>query len=53
MVVGGGPTGVEFAAELNDFLWEDAQKAFPACPLADMRITLLEAGDSILTGTML
>ena len=29
MVVGGGPTGVEFAAELADLLHEDLQRSFP------------------------
>ena len=47
VVVGGGPTGVEFAAELHDFLEEDLVKAFPRLR-QDVRITLLEATDQIL-----
>ena len=47
IVVGGGPTGVEFAAELHDFLEEDLVKAFPRLR-QDVRITLLEATDQIL-----
>jgi NADH:ubiquinone reductase (non-electrogenic) len=47
IVVGGGPTGVEFAAEMHDFLVEDLRKAFPAL-MDDVRITLLEAADHIL-----
>ncbi|KAG6416913.1 hypothetical protein SASPL_124354 [Salvia splendens] len=47
VVVGGGPTGVEFAAELHDFVTEDLAKLYP-----DLKnyvtITLLEAGDHIL-----
>ncbi|XP_010538689.1 PREDICTED: external alternative NAD(P)H-ubiquinone oxidoreductase B2, mitochondrial [Tarenaya hassleriana] len=48
VVVGGGPTGVEFAAELHDFVNEDLVKLYPRVKgLA--RITLLEAADHILT----
>lgn len=47
VVVGGGPTGVEFAAELHDFVIEDLAKLYPN--LKDyVTITLLEAGDHIL-----
>lgn len=47
VVVGGGPTGVEFAAELHDFLVEDLVDSYPAM-IPDVDITLLEAGSSIL-----
>lgn len=48
LVVGGGPTGVEFAAEMHDFITQDILKWFPE--LRDyIKITLLEAGDEILT----
>lgn len=47
VVVGGGPTGVEFAAELHDFVSEDLVKLYPK--VKDyVKITLLEAGDHIL-----
>ncbi|KAJ9686848.1 hypothetical protein PVL29_015621 [Vitis rotundifolia] len=47
VVVGGGPTGVEFAAELHDFVLEDLAKLYPN--VKDLaKITLLEAGDHIL-----
>lgn len=47
VVCGGGPTGVEFAAELHDFLREDLQATYPSLlPLA--RITLVEATEEIL-----
>lgn len=47
VVVGGGPTGVEFAAELHDFVKEDLVKLYPT--LKDsVQITLLEAADHIL-----
>lgn len=47
VVVGGGPTGVEFAAELHDFMDDDLQRAFPDL-MPDVRITLLEASSGIL-----
>jgi NADH:ubiquinone reductase (non-electrogenic) len=47
VVVGGGPTGVEFAAELHDFLTEDLADSYPTV-LADVSITLFEAGDALL-----
>ncbi|CAN0852700.1 External alternative NAD(P)H-ubiquinone oxidoreductase B2, mitochondrial [Linum grandiflorum] len=48
VVVGGGPTGVEFAAELHDFVTEDLVKLYPAARKY-VKITLLEAADHILT----
>ncbi|KAL1555587.1 External alternative NAD(P)H-ubiquinone oxidoreductase B4, mitochondrial [Salvia divinorum] len=47
VVVGGGPTGVEFAAELHDFVVEDLAKLYPKLQ-SYATITLLEAGDNIL-----
>ncbi|PIA34374.1 hypothetical protein AQUCO_03800171v1 [Aquilegia coerulea] len=47
VVVGGGPTGVEFAAELHDFLEEDLSRLYPQ--VKDfVKITLVEAADHIL-----
>ncbi len=47
VVVGGGPTGVEFAAELSDFIKDDLVKWYPKlAPHAT--ITLLEAATQIL-----
>ena len=48
VVVGGGPTGVEFAAELHDFLTEDLVDSYPNV-LADVSITLFEAGEALLS----
>src|SRR5690606_23402543 len=48
VIVGGGPTGVEFAAELHDFIEQDLSKWFPDL-IPYVRITLLEASESILT----
>nr|KYP51220.1 putative NADH dehydrogenase [Cajanus cajan] len=46
-IVGGGPTGVEFAASLHDFVTEDLVNLYPG--IKDLvKITLLEAGDHIL-----
>lgn len=47
VVVGGGPTGVEFAAQLHDFVTEDLVKLYPAVKEC-VKITLLEATDHIL-----
>lgn len=47
VVVGGGPAGVEFAAELHDFVVEDLAKLYPAVK-DDVSITIIEAGDHIL-----
>ncbi|XP_048232553.1 external alternative NAD(P)H-ubiquinone oxidoreductase B4, mitochondrial isoform X2 [Ricinus communis] len=47
VVVGGGPTGVEYAAELHDFAFEDLARLYPSVR-DHLRITLLEAGDHIL-----
>ncbi|KAK4793039.1 hypothetical protein SAY86_023474 [Trapa natans] len=47
VIVGGGPTGVEFAAELHDFVNEDMVKLNPGVKEL-VKITLLEATDHIL-----
>ncbi|CAK9141555.1 unnamed protein product [Ilex paraguariensis] len=47
VVVGGGPTGVEFAAELHDFVTEDLANLYPTLKNL-VKITLLEAGGHIL-----
>ncbi|GAA5976660.1 hypothetical protein JCM11641_005654 [Rhodosporidiobolus odoratus] len=47
VVVGGGPTGVEYAGELHDFLKEDLENWYPE--LADrVKITLIEALPNVL-----
>ncbi|MED6113433.1 External alternative NAD(P)H-ubiquinone oxidoreductase B1, mitochondrial [Stylosanthes scabra] len=47
VVVGGGPTGVEFAAELHDYVQEDLTNLYPA--VKDLvKITLIQSGDHIL-----
>ena len=44
VVVGGGPTGVEFAADIADFLHEDIPKIDPAL-LSYCQVTLVEASE--------
>lgn len=47
VIVGGGPTGVEFSAELHDFLEEDLFKLYPG--VKDfVKITVIQSGDHIL-----
>lgn len=46
VIVGGGPTGTEFSAELHDFV-RDARKAYPEV-VDDVKITLLEATEELL-----
>jgi len=58
VVVGGGPTGIEFAAELQDFFKEDLEKWFPGTILSwysanieitdKFKVTLVEALPSVL-----
>lgn len=47
VVVGGGPTGVEFAAEVQDFLREDVGKIYPGIK-EKVRVTLVQSRDHIL-----
>lgn len=47
VIVGGGPTGVEFAAEVRDFLREDVAKIYPGIE-KDTRVTLVQSQDHVL-----
>lgn len=48
-IIGAGPTGVEFSAELHDFITQDLKKYYPeAAALA--RITLIDVAERILSG---
>jgi NADH:ubiquinone reductase (non-electrogenic) len=47
VVVGGGPTGVEFAGELQDFFKQDLQKWVPQIK-DDFQVTLVEALPNVL-----
>lgn len=48
LIVGGGPTGVEFAAELDDFIDEDLSRWFPDL-IPHVKVTLIEAHETILS----
>lgn len=41
VIVGGGPTGVEFAAELHDFIMEDLMRLYPRVA-GEVHITIIE-----------
>ncbi|KAK9897980.1 FAD/NAD(P)-binding domain-containing protein [Cystobasidium minutum MCA 4210] len=47
VVVGGGPTGVEYAAELHDFLTDDLAQWYPEIA-PHVKITLVEALPNVL-----
>jgi len=47
VIVGGGPTGVEFSAELHDFVRDDIPKYFPNLA-SKVEITLVQSADHIL-----
>src|SRR6185436_7153426 len=48
VVVGGGPTGVEFAGELQDFMDQDIKGVIPADIAHHCSVTLLEALPNVL-----
>ena len=47
VIVGGGPTSIEFAGELQDFIHDDIGRIYPTL-VKHVRITLVEAGDRLL-----
>lgn len=47
VIVGGGPTGVEFAAELHDLVYEDLCKLYPDL-IPFVNIVIIQSGDHIL-----
>ena len=50
VVVGGGPTGVEAAAEMHDLIFDVSQDDYPNVDFDRVRIVLVNAGDHILQG---
>ncbi|KAJ7549001.1 hypothetical protein O6H91_07G036000 [Diphasiastrum complanatum] len=48
VVIGGGPTGVEFAAELHDLIHEDLVKLYPGLE-EKVKITVIQGADHILS----
>jgi len=51
VIVGGGPTGVEFAGALSELVLGPILQDYPNIPPDEIRIVLLEAADRVL-GTM-
>lgn len=49
VVVGGGPTGVEFSGALSELIQHVLVKDFAQLPVHDSRIILVEAGDHLLS----
>lgn len=49
-IVGGGPTGVEFAGALMELIHGSLDKDFPKLDLSQVRVVLLEASDHLLIG---
>ncbi|KAI9255676.1 FAD/NAD(P)-binding domain-containing protein [Phascolomyces articulosus] len=48
VVVGGGPTGIEFSAELYDFISKDAIRTYPRDLVSRVRMTLYDVAPQIL-----
>ncbi|HWS45219.1 MAG TPA: NAD(P)/FAD-dependent oxidoreductase, partial [Acidimicrobiia bacterium] len=48
-IVGGGPTGVEYAGALAELVRLVLPQEYPEIPPGDVRIVLLEGGDRLLT----
>lgn len=48
MVVGGGPTGVEVAAEVHDFLHDDLRRLYPELPPQEVSVTVVNSGEHLL-----
>jgi NADH:ubiquinone reductase (H+-translocating) len=49
VIVGGGPTGVEFAGALGELVHFVLSRDYPELPVRECRIVLVEAGDSLLS----
>src|SRR5215203_1594634 len=50
VVVGGGPTGVEAAADTHDLIFDVLEDDYPNVDFGRVRVTLVNAGDHILKG---
>jgi len=50
IVVGGGYTGIELVAEIQDFIYSYAVKRYRGITLPDAKLIVLEATEKILTG---
>lgn len=49
VVIGAGPTGVELAAELYDYVYQDVAKTFPSRLLKDVSIEIIDLQEKILS----
>ena len=49
-IIGGGPTGVEFAGALTELVRGPLKKDYPTLDLSQVRILLIEATDHLLLG---
>jgi NADH dehydrogenase len=50
VVVGGGPTGVEAAADIHDLIFDVLERDYPNVDFDRVRVVLVNAGDQILKG---
>ncbi len=50
VVVGGGPTGVEYAGALSELIFGPLLRDFPDVSTEEVRIVLVEASDTLLAG---
>jgi NADH dehydrogenase len=48
VIVGGGPTGVEFAGALHELIRDELRRDYPSLSVAETRIVLIEARDTLL-----
>ena len=48
VIVGGGPTGVEITGALAQFIYHDLVKDYPALPVDESRIILVDGGPALL-----
>lgn len=49
-IVGGGPTGVEFAGALVELIHGSLRKDYPTLDFREVRVLLLQSGNSLLAG---
>ncbi|KAF9587956.1 hypothetical protein IFM89_006281 [Coptis chinensis] len=51
VIIGGGPTGVEFSGELSDFIMRDVHERYSHVK-DDIRVTLIESGVQLMRGVV-